>query len=170
MALEIPHPRVADDKQTQNLDRLKPWADGIDGEIDAMPGSFAADSIDPSQVNVTTGVETDFSTRTLNSTSLLTLDTFTAPTSGIYVVQVLCDWRASGGSASTGDIYQFQLTVDGNGTGTFSYSPWATSFLTAVPLLYTGAVTTSVLIQAARFSGTGSTTVVASVLRWARIG
>ena len=51
MALEIPHIRVADDKQTQNLDRLKPWADGIDDEIDAMPGSFAADSIDPSQVD-----------------------------------------------------------------------------------------------------------------------
>lgn len=169
MALEIPHPRVADDKQTQNLDRLKPWADGIDGEIDAMPGSFAADSIDPSQVNVTTGVETDFSTRTLNSTSLLTLDTFTAPVAGIYTVQVMCDWRGSG-SASTSDIYSFQLTVDSNNMGTSYYSPTAATFYLAVPLLYVGAVTSTVVIQAARSSGSGSTSVVGSTLRWARLG
>jgi hypothetical protein len=44
MALEIPHPRVADDKQTQNLDRLKPWADEVDAfsvdlqaQIEALP-------------------------------------------------------------------------------------------------------------------------------------
>lgn len=36
MALEIPHIRVADDKQTQNLDRLKPWADGVDEDIAAL--------------------------------------------------------------------------------------------------------------------------------------
>ena len=42
MALEIPHPRVADDKQTQNLDRLKPWADGVDEDIAALEAADAA--------------------------------------------------------------------------------------------------------------------------------
>jgi len=64
MALEIPHIRVADDKQTQNLDRLKPWADGIDDEIDAMPGSFAADSIFVLGVNTLTASFTTTGTHT----------------------------------------------------------------------------------------------------------
>ena len=42
MALEIPHSRVADDKQTQNLDRLKPWADGVDEDIAALEAADAA--------------------------------------------------------------------------------------------------------------------------------
>ena len=36
MGLEIPHIRVADDKQTQNLDRLKPWADGVDDTAEGL--------------------------------------------------------------------------------------------------------------------------------------
>ena len=39
MALEIPHPRVSDDKQTQNLDRLKVWANDIQGTVNNL-GDF----------------------------------------------------------------------------------------------------------------------------------
>lgn len=42
MALDIPHPRVADDQQTQNLDRLKPWAEQVDTDVAALETADAA--------------------------------------------------------------------------------------------------------------------------------
>lgn len=41
MSLEVPHPRVDDDKQTQNLDRLKPWADELEGSLVPTGGMIA---------------------------------------------------------------------------------------------------------------------------------
>lgn len=42
MALEIPHPRVTDDQQTQNLDRLKPWAEQVDTDVAALQAALVA--------------------------------------------------------------------------------------------------------------------------------
>ena len=58
MALEIPHSRVADDKQTQNLDRLKPWADSTDDAVaglEAAPPPHAASHLPGGSDALTTG-------------------------------------------------------------------------------------------------------------------
>ena len=41
MALDIPHIRVSDDQQTQNLGKLKPWADGVEDTADGLATDIA---------------------------------------------------------------------------------------------------------------------------------
>ena len=169
MALEIPHPRVADDKQTQNLDRLKPWADGIDGEIDAMPGSFAADSIDPSQVAVAASSNISYSTNDLSTTgTYTTLASLSSLTTGIYVVNAMVDIRAQ--SSVVGDIFELQLRYDTNNSGSSFYRVETTGFIDSVMLSYIGAVTSALDVRGTRNSGTGTLRSMQTVLRAARIG
>ena len=137
MALEIPHIRVADDKQTQNLDRLKPWADGIDDEIDAMPGSFAADSIDPSQVDAPgcrvyratdqTGIVTatwtavSFSNERYDPDNMWTSGgNISIPKTGVYSLWANLKWDSN----TTGDRYAY---IGGSTAGTVALTHAARS-------------------------------------------
>lgn len=44
VSLEVPHPRVDDDKQTQNLDHLKRWGDEVKGQIDDLVAAATPDA------------------------------------------------------------------------------------------------------------------------------
>lgn len=60
--LDIPHPVVADGQQTLNLERLKPWADTVDGRVTQLEtvaggqvSALPADPVDGQRAFVDTG-------------------------------------------------------------------------------------------------------------------
>lgn len=190
MALEIPHPVVDDGKQTLNLERLGPWAKAADetaaalvtdvgaldtrvtdaeNDIAAMPGSFAADSIDPSQVDTDVLSALDFTAYTFNSTTHVSISpTVLVPTAGIYTVTATIQIAHT--AAVAGDIYTFEMLVDLGNTGTTYKTSVVPFMIDQVVLSYTGAISSGLICRANRFSGTGTGRTNQCVIRGARIG
>lgn len=125
MALEIPHPRVADDKQTQNLDRLKPWADGVDEDIAALqvdaPGCRVYRATDQTGIVTATWTAVSFSNERYDPDNMWTSGAnITIPKTGVYSLWANIKWDTD----TTGNRYAY---IGGSTAGTVALTHAARS-------------------------------------------